>query len=169
MRAALTCLVAAVTLTLAACGFQLRGAYTLPYESLYIDLPDNSVLGAGLKRQIRAGGGTRLTELKEDAQAIFLQITELRERQILSLSTSGRVREVRLRFRFAFRVVDPKGRDLVPTTGIELTRDLTYDDSAILAKDQEEQLLWRDMESDLVQQVLRRLSTIKPLKPEDAQ
>ena len=51
----------------------------------------------------------------------------------------------------------------------ELSRDLTYDDSAILAKDQEEQLLWRDMESDLVQQVLRRLSTIKPLKPEDAQ
>ena len=165
MRAVVICL----ALLLSACGFHLRGAYTLPYESLYIDLPDNSVLGAGLKRQIRASGGTRMAELKEEAQAIFLQITELRERQILSLSTSGRVREVRLRFRFAFRVVDPKGRDLVPTTGIELSRDLTYDDSAILAKDQEEQLLWRDMESDLVQQVLRRLSTIKPLKPEDAQ
>ena len=165
MRAVVICL----ALLLSACGFHLRGAYTLPYESLYIDLPDNSVLGAGLKRQIRASGGTRMPELKEGAQAIFLQITELRERQILSLSTSGRVREVRLRFRFAFRVVDPKGRDLVPTTGIELSRDLTYDDSAILAKDQEEQLLWRDMESDLVQQVLRRLSTIKPLKPEDAQ
>ncbi len=165
MRAVVICL----ALLLSACGFHLRGAYTLPYESLYIDLPDNSVLGAGLKRQIRASGGTRMPELKEEAQAIFLQITELRERQILSLSTSGRVREVRLRFRFAFRVVDPKGRDLVPTTGIELSRDLTYDDSAILAKDQEEQLLWRDMESDLVQQVLRRLSTIKPLKPEDAQ
>ena len=163
MRAVVICL----ALLLSACGFHLRGAYTLPYESLYIDLPDNSVLGAGLKRQIRASGGTRMPELKEEAQAIFLQITELRERQILSLS--GRVREVRLRFRFAFRVVDPKGRDLVPTTGIELSRDLTYDDSAILAKDQEEQLLWRDMESDLVQQVLRRLSTIKPLKPEDAQ
>ena len=169
MRAVVICLILATSLLLSACGFHLRGAYTLPYESLYIDLPDNSVLGAGLKRQIRASGGTRMPELKEEAQAIFLQITELRERQILSLSTSGRVREVRLRFRFAFRVVDPKGRDLVPTTGIELTRDLTYDDSAILAKDQDEQLLWRDMESDLVQQVLRRLSTIKPLKPEDAQ
>ncbi len=169
MRAVVICLILATSLLLSACGFHLRGAYTLPYESLYIDLPDNSVLGAGLKRQIRASGGTRMPELKEEAQAIFLQITELRERQILSLSTSGRVREVRLRFRFAFRVVDPKGRDLVPTTGIELSRDLTYDDSAILAKDQEEQLLWRDMESDLVQQVLRRLSTIKPLKPEDAQ
>ncbi|MFO1345510.1 MAG: LPS assembly lipoprotein LptE [Rhodocyclaceae bacterium] len=166
MRAALTCLIAAVTLLLAACGFQLRGAYTLPYESLHIALPDASVIGAGLKRQIRAGGGTRLVE-KEEAQAILLQVTELRERQILSLSASGRVREVRLRFRYAFRVVDPKGRDLVQTTGIEISRDLTYDDSAVLAKEQEEQVLWRDMENDLVQQILRRLSTIKPLKPQD--
>ena len=166
MRAALTCLIAAVTLLLAACGFQLRGAYTLPYESLHIALPDASVIGAGLKRQIRAGGGTRLVE-KEEAQAILLQVTELRERQILSLSASGRVREVRLRFRYAFRVVDPKGSDLVQTTGIEITRDLTYDDSAVLAKEQEEQVLWRDMENDLVQQILRRLSTIKPLKPQD--
>ena len=166
MRAALTCLIAAVTLLLAACGFQLRGAYTLPYESLHIALPDAAVIGAGLKRQIRAGGGTRLVE-KEEAQAILLQVTELRERQILSLSASGRVREVRLRFRYAFRVVDPKGRDLVQTTGIEITRDLTYDDSAVLAKEQEEQVLWRDMENDLVQQILRRLSTIKPLKPQD--
>ena len=65
MRAALTCLIAAVTLLLAACGFQLRGAYTLPYESLHIALPDASVIGAGLKRQIRAGGGTRLVEKEE--------------------------------------------------------------------------------------------------------
>jgi len=167
MRAALASLIITATLLLAACGFQLRGAYTLPYESLHIALPDASVIGAGLKRQIRAGGGTRVVEMKEEAQAIFLQVTELRERQILSLSAAGRVREVRLRFRFAFRVVDPKGRDLVPTTGIEITRDLTYDDSATLAKEQEEQVLWRDMENDLVQQVLRRLSTVKPLKPQD--
>jgi LPS-assembly lipoprotein len=166
MRAAIACLTLVTSLLLSACGFQLRGAYNLPYESLYVALPDASVIGAGLKRQIRAGGGTRLVE-KDEAQAILLQVTELRERQILSLSSSGRVREVRLRFRFAFRVVDPKGRDLVPTTGVELTRDLTYDDSAILAKEQEEQILWRDMENDLVQQLLRRLSTVKPLQPKD--
>lgn len=167
MRAALASLVAAATLLLSACGFQLRGAYTLPYESMHVALPDASVIGAGLKRQIRAGGGTRLAESREEAQATMLQVSELRERQILSLSSSGRVREVRLRFRYAFRVVDPKGRDLVPTTGIELTRDLTYEDSAVLAKEQEEQILWQDMEKDLVQQLLRRLSTVKPLTPRD--
>ncbi len=167
MRAALASLVAATTLLLSACGFQLRGAYVLPYESLHIGLPDVSVIGAGLKRQIIAGGGTRLTDTREEAQGTLIQSAELRERQILSLSTAGRVREVRLRFRFSYRVVDAKGRDLVPPTGVELTRDLTYDDSAVLSKEQEEQLLWRDMENDLVQQLLRRLSTVKPVFPKE--
>lgn len=164
MRAAIFCL----TLLLAACGFQLRGAYNLPYESLFISLPDASVIGAGLKRQIRAGGGTRLVDTMEEAQGTFLQVTEVRERQILSLSSAGRVREVRLRFRYAYRVVDAKGRELVPTTGVELTRDISYDDSAVLAKEQEEQLLWRDMENDLVQQLLRRLTAVKPSPPKEA-
>ena len=157
----------AIVLLLSACGFQLRGSYTLPYESLYIDLPIGSVIGAGLKRQIRAGGSTRLVDEKQEAQAIFLQVTELRERQILSLNTSGQVREIRLRFRYAYRVVDQKGRELVQTTGIELTRDATYDDSAILAKTQEEALLWTNMETDLIQQLLRRLAAVKPNVPAD--
>jgi LPS-assembly lipoprotein len=164
MRAAIFCL----TLLLTACGFQLRGAYNLPYESLFISLPEASVIGAGLKRQIRAGGGTRLVDTMEEAQGTFLQVSEVRERQILSLSSAGRVREVRLRFRYAYRVVDAKGRELVSTTGVELTRDISYDDSAVLAKEQEEQLLWRDMENDLVQQLLRRLTAVKPSPPKEA-
>lgn len=165
MRAALASFVAAATLLLAACGFQLRGSYSLPYESLFVDMPDASVVGAGLKRQIRAGTGTRLADNKDDAQGVFIQVTDLRERQILSLSTAGRVREVRLRFRYAYRVVDPKGRELVAITGIEITRDLTYDDSAVLAKEQEELVLWRDMENDLIQQLMRRLAAVKPKPP----
>jgi LPS-assembly lipoprotein len=158
MRVALIC----IALLLSACGFQLRGAYTLPYESLHIALPDGSIIGAGLKRQIRAGGGTRIVETREEAQGSFQQVADLRERQILSLSTAGRVREVRLRYRYSYRVIDPKGRELVQTTGIELTRDVTYDDSAVLSKEQEELLLWRDMENDLIQQLLRRLAAVKP-------
>ena len=167
MRAALALLVVATALLLSACGFQLRGSYSLPYESLFVDMPDASVVGAGLKRQIRAGTGTRLVDSKEDAQATFIQVTDLRERQILSLSTAGRVREVRLRFRYAYRVVDPKGRELVAITGVEITRDLTYDDSAVLAKEQEELVLWRDMENDLVQQLMRRLAAVKPKAPQE--
>lgn len=159
-------LLAATTLV-AGCGFQLRGAYTLPYESLYLALPDYSELGAGLKRTIRASGATRLTEAPEDAEAIFQPTGEAREKVILSLSGSGRVREVRLRYRFGYRIVNQKGLNLVPPGDIEMTRDMTYDDSNVLSKDQEEVLLWRDMQSDMVQQMMRRLAAVKP-KPAEA-
>lgn len=150
---------------LAGCGFQLRGAYVLPYESIYLSMPDYSELGAGLKRAIRASGGTRLAERPEDAQASLVPIADARERVILSLSGTGRVRELRLRYRYGYRMIDPQGRDLVPPGEIELARDLTYDDSNVLAKEQEEVLLWRDMQSDMVQQLIRRLVAVKPVPP----
>lgn len=156
----------ALALTLlAGCGFQLRGAYTLPYESLYLAMPEYSELGAGLKRAIRASGSTRLTDTPDDAQARFVPSADAREKVILSLSGTGRVRELRLRYRYGYRILDAKGRDLVPVGEIELTRDLTYDDSNVLAKEQEEVLLWRDMQNDMVQQIMRRLAAAKPVPP----
>ena len=148
---------------LSGCGFQLRGSYSLPYESIYLATGD-SVVGAGLKRQIRANG-TRVAETAADAQATFLPAGEYRDAVIISLSSAGRVREKRLRYRYAYRIVDGKGRDLVPQGYVELNRDVTYSDSATLAKTQEEEVLWRDMESDLVQQLMRRLVTAKPKPP----
>jgi LPS-assembly lipoprotein len=146
----------------AGCGFQLRGAYDLPYETLFVSVPESSVVGAGLKRHIRASGGTRLVDDPKEAQATFQRAGEKRDTVILSLSASGRVREKRLRYQYSYRIVDSQGRDLVPQGYVELTRDVTYADSAPLAKTQEENLLWRDMENDLVQQLLRRLATAKP-------
>ena len=64
-------LIMASALGLAACGFQLRGAYTLPYESLFIAAADYSVVGAGLKRFIRTTGSTHLAENAKEAQATF--------------------------------------------------------------------------------------------------
>ena len=149
---------------LAGCGFQLRGAYTLPYESLYLAVAESSVVGAGLKRAIRSTD-TRLADDPKAAQATFQPTAEAREPVILSLSSSGRVREKRLRYRYAYRVIDNKGRDLLLPGVIELNRDLTYADSAVLAKTQEEELLWRDMEGDLVQQLMGRLAATKPVPP----
>ena len=98
MRAIFHSVVVVLSLALTACGFQLRGSYSLPYESIYIGVPDVSVIGAGLKRQIRASG-TRLADSAKDAQATFWQTAEAKEPIILSLSGSGRVREKRLRYR----------------------------------------------------------------------
>ena len=147
---------------IAGCGFQLRGSYALPYESLYLAMPEYSVVGASLKRAIRGSGSTRLVDTAKEAQATFLPTAEAKEAIILSLSNAGRVREKRLRYRYGYRIVDNKGRDLVLPGVIELNRDLSYADSDVLAKTQEEDLLWRDMENDLVQQLMRRLAAAKP-------
>lgn len=170
MRAFALGLALAASLFLAACGFQLRGAYTLPYASLHIMMAESSEIGAGVRRAIRASGGTRLADRPEEAEGTLVQTLETRERIILALSATGRVREVRLRFRYAYRVVDRHGRELVPNTVLELNRDMTFDDSVVLSKEQEENLLWRDMQNDVVQQLMRRLAATRPaqLPPVDA-
>jgi LPS-assembly lipoprotein len=142
---------------LAGCGFHLRGARPLPYESIYVGAPDYSELGAALKRSIRASGRTRVADTPQEAQAQLSIVSESREKSILSLNAAGRVREFQLRYRFAFHVHDGKGRDFLPRNEILLTRDFTFNDSAVLAKEQEEALLYRDMQNDLVQQIMRRL------------
>ena len=170
MRRIRLCFIAVLMMALlAGCGFQLRGAYSLPYESLYISGADYSMVIAGLKRAIRASRSARLADSAADAQATFLPTAEAKDTVALSYSSSGRVREKRLRYLYGYRIVDSKGRDLVLPGQVELSRDLTYADSDVLAKTQEEDLLWRDMESDLVQQLLRRLSTVRPTKPTDSE
>lgn len=146
-------------LLLAACGFQLRGAQPLPFTSLYV--AENWELGAALRRNIRALGTTQLPAAPQEAQAIFTVIGEAREKHILSLSATGRVREFQLRYRLAYRVHDLKGREFIPPTEIVLSRDIAFSDERVLAKEQEEGLLYRDMQNDMVQQLMRRLASAK--------
>lgn len=153
-----------VVAVIAGCGFQLRGAYHLPYASIYLATGDTSVIGAGLSRNIRASGGV-LADSAQAAEAIFQPTVETRKTETLSYSSSGRARERRLRYTYGYRITDNKGRDFVLPSSVELIRDLTYADSSVLAKTQEEDLLWRDMENDLVQQLMRRLATAKPAPP----
>lgn len=147
----------------AACGFQLRGSATLPYESLFVDMPESNIMGAELKRNLRAGTGTRIVTTRESAQAILVPSSQAFGKTILSLSSSGRVREFRLRFNFAFRVIDQKGRDLVAPAVMLIERDFSFNDNQVLAKETEEALIYRDMQSDMVQQVLRRLAAAPPV------
>ena len=80
-------------------------------------------------------------------------------RTILSLDATGRVREYQLRYRVGFRVHDGKGGEFLPIERtVQLTRDITFNDSDVLAKEAEEQLLYRDMQTDMVQQIMRRLA-----------
>lgn len=158
MRALISVVLA---LSLAACGFQLRGSQPLPFSSMHFAVADSSVIGIGLKRQVRAQGGTRIADSPQEAEAIFTIIGEAKEKQILSVSGTGRVREFQLRYRLAFRVHDLKGRELIAPSEIVLARTLSFSDEYVLAKEREEELLYRDMEGDMVQQLMRRLAVAK--------
>ncbi len=155
---------AALIALTAACGFQLRGQASLPFETLYVAIPGASLLGAELKRNIIAGTRTKLVNSPEQAQAVLDLTAEERSKTILSLNTSGRVREFQLRYRLSFRVHDAKGRDYLPQTEIRLTRDISFNEAQVLSKEAEELLLFRDMQSDMVQQILRRLAAA-PAEP----
>jgi len=161
--------VVVIAALLAACGFQLRGSSgnPLPYRSIYLAMPDNTDVAIALRRYLAAVPTTQLVRDKDKADAVFQQVADRREKTILSLNAQGQVREYRLQAIYSFRVLDPKGREIVPVNEITLLRDITFNDSAILAKNLEENLLWRDINYDLVSQIIRRLSIVKPKSPED--
>lgn len=150
-----------IAATMSGCGFKLRGQAALPFESIYIETGGFSLLAAELRRVIRTGSKTRIAEKPEDAEVILRIVAERQEKHVLSLSTAGKVREFELRYRLAYRLLDRAANDIVPPGEIELRRDMTFDDTQVLAKESEEALLYEDMKSDAVQQMLRRLSVIR--------
>ncbi len=157
-----------LAMALAGCGFHLRGVGSgnLPYNTMHIALPDTAEVNIWLQRYIKASGSTTIVDDAKSADAVFQQLSDTRQKTILSVNAQGRVREYRLQLDYRFRVVNQKGQVLVPPNEINLTRDITFDDSNVLAKDLEEGLLWRDMNNDLVNQIMRRLSIIKPKNPD---
>ena len=147
------------TLLLAACGFQLRGQVPLPFESLYVS--GTSQFANQVARGVVAGTQTRITENAGDAQVTLQIISEQRERSILSLSSGGRVRELQLRYHVVYRLYDQNRKEHIPRTEIVVKRDLSYNDTEVIAKEQEVGLLYRDMQNDAVQQLVRRLQAMR--------
>lgn len=157
---------ASAVLLLTACGFELRKAPDYPFKTLFTGLPEASAFGQELKRNIAASGKVEvITNPKEieRADVIFDLLTELPEKVILSRTSTGAVREFQLRFRVRFRLRTRDGYELIPDTELVQERDISFNESAALSKESEEQLLYRDMRSDLVQQVLRRLGALRQL------
>ena len=152
---------AIMALLLASCGFHLRGQAALPFESIYVQTSGPSAFASQLARAVRAGSKTRITDNPKDAQVTLQVIAEVRERAILSLSGSGRVREITLRYRVSYRLYDQQNKEYIPPSEILLRRDLSYSDTDVIAKEQEEGLLYRDMQSDAVQQLVRRLQVMR--------
>jgi LPS-assembly lipoprotein len=151
-----------LALALGGCGFQLRGEQKLPFETIFVNTPPNSPLGATLSRQIRTGTGTRTVPDASEASAVLDILGESRDKEILTLNAQGRAVEYKLTYRLRFRLHDGKGREYIAPTEMRAQRDISINDSQVLAKESEESLLYRDMQTDLVQQLLRRIAAIRP-------
>ena len=132
----------------------------LPFSSVFVSAPGGSVVATELRREL-ANIPTKLMPSAKDADAQLNIIEDRRDRQILSLSGAGRVREYELKLRVVYQLIDAKNGVFIPTSEIQLSRILSYDDSRIIAKQQEEALLYQDMERDAVGQILRRMTAIK--------
>jgi len=144
---------------LGACGFQLRGSANLPFGTLHVVGAGNTPLGQELRRSLRASN-VRLEEVSAQAEVTLQILSEIRDRLILSLGGQGRVREYTLRYRLAYQLTGKAGV-ITPPTEILLKRDISFNDNETLAKEAEEAMLYREMQTDAVQQLMRRLQATK--------
>jgi len=152
-------------LALTACGFHLRGSnlkdVQFAFKSLYLKSPGETPFVVDLRRILKANK-IELTTTADKADLV-LDITEtIPPRQILSLSGAGRVQEYQLTYRVSLRAYDNQQNDWLTADEISLSRILPYDDAQVLAKEQEEATLYKDMRSDAVAQAVRRLNRAKP-------
>jgi LPS-assembly lipoprotein len=148
---------AAVSTVLAGCGFQLRGQATYPFDSIYVNAPGFPLFAAELRRSLSSAGSASLAE-KPDAAQVIIDITSVvDDKQVLSLSTGGRVQEYALSKLVAFKVRDRDGREWLKPDEILVRRTYSYDDTERLAREIQEHRLQREMQTDAILQIIRRL------------
>jgi len=150
---------------LSACGFQLRSAGDYPFKTLFANFSTNSPLGVELRRNLLGTG--RITLLTEPTQmatadAVLDILSEERQQAVVGVNASGQVRELQLRLRVRFRLRTPQGQVLIEPVELSQQRDLSFTETAALSKEIEQATMYRDMQTDIVQQIMRRLSAVKP-------
>ncbi|HJV61657.1 MAG TPA: LPS assembly lipoprotein LptE [Albitalea sp.] len=158
-RLALASLAASV---LGGCGFELRHAPELRFRTIaLVGFRPRSPLAEELRLNLNASLTTLVVDEPTRAQVVLESITDARDRSVVASTAAGQVRELQLRTRFGFRLRAANGRELIPATELLLSRDMSYSESIALAKEQEEALLFRTMQSDIVAQVMRRLAAVQ--------
>jgi LPS-assembly lipoprotein len=146
---------------LGGCGFRLRGPQPMDFATLHVNVSAQTELGAQLRRLVAVSGSTVVVEEEAAAEARLQILGNARSREILSLTGAGKVREYQLHQNLQFQLLDKAGKPLIPPTTLSARREYTFDEDAVLGKQQEEELLYRDMQQDLVQQMMRRLAVFR--------
>lgn len=158
----------ALALSLTACGFHLRGhgvqGAAFAFHSIYVRAPGESPLIVSLRREL-ALNKLDVKPSPEQADLVLDIVSERSDKQILALSTGGHVLEYLLRYRVSLRAYDRQQQEWREAREITLQRNFPYDDTQILAKQQEEAMFYQDMRSDAVQLIVRSLAFAKPPQP----
>lgn len=157
-------LAAAASAALAGCGFQLRRPPEMRFRTIALTgFRPHSPVADELRLNLNASPTTVVVEAPSQAQVVLEALTDARERSVVASTAAGQVRELQIRTRLQFRLHTPAGKELIAPTELVLSRDISYGENLALAKEQEEALLYRTMQSDIVSQVLRRLAAVKDL------
>ena len=147
------------SLTLGGCGFDLRQPARVSFSSIaLVGFARRSPLADELKRQLQKQ--VLVLDAPDKAEVVLQALDDVREKSVVASTAAAQVRELQLRLKFNFRARTPGGRELIPRAELMVSRDLSYSETAALAKEHEEAELFREMQSDIVAQVLRRLAAV---------
>jgi len=152
---------AAMAIALAGCGFHLRGDATYTFHTIFVNGTGAPTLAAELRRALVATGSAKVATDAKDAQVILDIPVIADDKEVLTLSGAGSVREYLLIKRVQFRLHDSDGNEWLPPGEITLRRTYSFSESEVLARDTQEQRLLREMQTDAVQQIVRRLQAAK--------
>jgi LPS-assembly lipoprotein len=146
---------------LGGCGFHLRQPLVFPFRTLaLVGFAPRSPLEAELRRAL--AGRVELKAVPAEAEVVLQALTDARERVVAASTAAGQVREITLRVHVVARADTPAGKPLMAPVELRLSRDLSFTETAALAKEREEAALFRDMQADVAAQLLRRLAAVSP-------
>jgi LPS-assembly lipoprotein len=160
--------------TLGGCGFQLRRQHDMAFRSIQLSgFSSTSPLATELARALEANGVTVVESSLQAAQAAsaaqvpvthveFVAMQDTRDTLVSAKTAFGQVRTMTARSILRFEVRRGDGSVLLPASDVALVRDLSYNERDALAKQDESDALTRAMQTDIVNQVMRRLAAIKP-------
>ena len=146
---------------LAGCGFQLRGAASVPAEMsrTYIETSDkHSLFYRTLRNELRVAGVT-VVESPLEANATFSIEADVTGERVLSVSARNVPREFEV-FYTVFYSVKTEDKSLLTTRSQTMTRDYTWDETLVLGKEKEGEVLREAITEDIVRIVLIQLSSI---------
>ena len=154
-------IVAVLALAVAGCGFHLRGEASYTFSTIIVNAPGAPALAAELRRALDATGSAKVVDDAKSAQVILDIPLVVDDKEVLSLSGAGSVQEYLLVKRVGFRLHDADGSDWLPPGELSVRRTYTFNESEVLARGTQEERLLKEMQTDAVQQLIRRMQAAK--------